>query len=619
MGSIFTTQLESLLRTNKSASDPQAKIALARIHSEIKSRLSRGASTLDFFSDVSNAFTQIKGLAHADVRMDCLYRCAQYFYYNDQGSRALPSLEHLELLAERSGNAVWCRKANLLLGIVLSDAGDIASSVPRYCKALDLAITLGDRFAETGALINVGIAFNYGGLYREATLCFQKAIAHTSRFQEARPLMGAALSNLAQSHLYLGEHEIGFRAIEESLAEAKEPSDSVEASGRTVREYTYVQLALELGKFEVARKHAVLCKHYGTLSGMLRSQLLADIALAKCEVYSGDVEAGIQALEQTLERCGTITSKEDTLVALVKAYDHAQQPELSLAYLDGLMQHVREVRAKGIAALMSMPDFAPTSSFCTEESDLRELRFQEARLRAKVAEREVISAQVEMLERFAMTADLRDEISGEHGRRVGRLAYLMAREMNWRGDALAAIELAARLHDIGKVGVPDRILLKSNDLASVERHYVSAHTSIGGDLLGKSQFPQVRMAEDVARYHHERWDGEGYPCKLKGDRIPIHARIVAICDVFDALTHGRPYAAPWPMEDALREISARRGSHFEPELVDVFTRLIGDITRTNPDLDAYLQQGTIESPFARARERIRNMLTAEREHEARQA
>lgn len=613
MGSVFTTQLENLLRTGRSASDPQAKVALSRIHSEIKSRLSRGSPVIDYFLDVTRVLTQMTGIAHADIRMECLYHSAQFFYYNDIGFQALPSLYHLELLAERSGNAVWSRKANLLLGVILSDTGDIAAAVTRYCKSLELALTLKDSLAETGAVINLGIAFNYGGLYREAIRCFDHAISNTARFPEASSLRGAAFTNLAQSHLFLGEFEEGFSSIKQSLATAEEPNDSVTASGRTVREYTYVQLALELGRLDSAVAHAALCKHYGRLSGMLRSQLLAEIAIAKCEISAGNFDAGIKALEQTLERCGTISLKEDALVALVKAYDQAQQPEKSLAYLDGLICHVRAIREKGIAALISIPtSLVREKHFFPEESDLKELRFQEAKLRARVAERQVVNSQIEMLERFAATADLRDEISGEHGHRVGRLCWLMARKLKWSNEATAALELAGRLHDIGKIGVPDRILLKSKHLAEVEKHFVSAHTAIGADLLGKSQIPQGRMAEEVARYHHEWWNGHGYPSRLAGAQIPIHARIAAIADMFDALTHGRPYADPWSIEAALAEILAKRGSQFDPTLVDVFLDVIGEVQLKNFNLDAYLGRASTVSPFAQARERIRLLLTAER-------
>lgn len=614
MGSIYTTQLEGLLRTSRNASDPQAKQTLSRIHAEIKTRLSRGSPALSFFLEVSRRFAQMTGIAHAEIRMECLYHCAQFFYYNDRGSDGLPSLYHLEQLAERTDNALWRRKANLLLGIVLADSGDITAAVPRYYKSFDLALSLKDRVAETGVLNNLGTALNYVGLYREAIPCFRRAIANATRFTDVEFLRAAALTNLAQSLMFLGEFDQGFLAIQQALGTSEEPTDAISASARTIREYTYVQLALELGKLEAARSHAALCKHYGTRSGMLRSKLLAEIALAKCEIVSGDVQAGIRTLERTLERAGTITLKEDALVALVSAYDHAQQPERSLAYLDALMAHVRDTREKGIAALLSAPSTL-TSGYLlsSEDNDLRELLFQEAKLRARVAERQVLDSQIEMLERFAVTADLRDEVSGEHGYRVGRLSWHLAKRLHWKPDMAAALERGARLHDIGKVGLPDRILLKASQLADVEKHFVCAHTAIGADLLGKSQIPHVRMAEEIARHHHEWWSGEGYPSRLYGDRIPIHARIVSIADVFDALTHGRPYAGPWSVDEALVEISTRRGSQFDPKLTDAFLQMICEIRSESSNLDAYLGRGSTVSPFAEARGRIRAMLMAERD------
>jgi len=217
-----------------------------------------------------------------------------------------------------------------------------------------------------------------------------------------------------------------------------------------------------------------------------------------------------------------------------------------------------------------------------------------------------------MLERLAITADVRDEISGEHGARVGRLSALLARQLNWSKDAIHAIELGAKLHDIGKIGVPDRILLNTRDLAAVERHFVSAHTQIGAELLGKSQFPHVKIAEEIARYHHECWDGEGYPSRLAGERIPLHARIVALADVFDALTHGRPYSPPWPFERAVDEIEQRKGRQFDPALTDVFVKMVRELHATHPNLDAFLLQGQKDTPFAQARRRITAMLEAER-------
>ncbi len=275
---------------------------------------------------------------------------------------------------------------------------------------------------------------------------------------------------------------------------------------------------------------------------------------------------------------------------------------------------MRRARQDGIVALLSLPHNG--SLLVTPESeDLRHLTGNESRLRAKVAELELANSRLEMFERLAVTADLKEESSGEHGYRVGRLASLLAHELGWPRDACFAIEVAARLHDIGKVGMPDRILLNSLELKEAERHFMNTHTTVGAELLANGSSPHLRMAEEIARFHHEWWNGAGYPTKLSGERIPIHARIVALADVFDALTHGRPYAEPWPVERALQEISSRRGAQFDPELTDRFLALMARLLTEHENLDAYLAKAGQNSTFLRAREKLHALLAKERERE----
>jgi putative two-component system response regulator len=170
------------------------------------------------------------------------------------------------------------------------------------------------------------------------------------------------------------------------------------------------------------------------------------------------------------------------------------------------------------------------------------------------------------------------------------------------------LEIAARLHDIGKVALPDRILFTSEELKEAERSQMRSHAEIGAEILGKSRFVKVQLAEQVARHHHEWWDGTGYPSRLSGKRIPIQARIVALADVFDALTHGRPYAPAWPIDRALLEIGNRRGKQFDPELSDLFVALVQQLAQEHDDLDAHLVEGNRNSPFLQARNKIRVML-----------
>jgi putative two-component system response regulator len=137
---------------------------------------------------------------------------------------------------------------------------------------------------------------------------------------------------------------------------------------------------------------------------------------------------------------------------------------------------------------------------------------------------------------------------------------------------------AAPLHDLGKVGVPDAILLKPGRLTPAEFAHVRMHPTIGARLIGDTTSEVLQVAKVIAQTHHERWDGAGYPAGLRGSDIPVEGRVVAVCDVFDALTASRPYKAAWTVEDAASELLGQRGRCFDPRLVDLFvSRVIGDL------------------------------------------
>jgi putative two-component system response regulator len=196
-------------------------------------------------------------------------------------------------------------------------------------------------------------------------------------------------------------------------------------------------------------------------------------------------------------------------------------------------------------------------------------------LEAKVRERtrELESAQIEIIERLARAAEFRDDNTGQHTERVGQMAALLAKEMGLPDSQVALIRRAAPLHDVGKIGVPDAILLKLGRLTDQEFAVVKTHTVIGARILGGSRFPILRLAEEIAFNHHERWDGDGY-AGIARDAIPLAGRIVTVADVFDALTQKRPYKSAWPVDQAVAEIDRQRGRQFDPLLVDTFLTVI---------------------------------------------
>jgi len=204
---------------------------------------------------------------------------------------------------------------------------------------------------------------------------------------------------------------------------------------------------------------------------------------------------------------------------------------------------------------------------------LNQLRQNEL-LETRVAERtsELAGAQVEILDRLARAADFRDDVTGQHARRVGVNAAALASALDLPAGEVEAYRLAAPLHDIGKIGVPDAILLKPGPLTAEEFDVIRRHATIGAEILSGSHFRILQLAEEVARFHHERWDGRGY-AGLAGPGIPLGGRVVAVADVFDALVHERPYKEAWPADRVIAQILSDRGKAFEPRIVDVFADL----------------------------------------------
>jgi len=204
-----------------------------------------------------------------------------------------------------------------------------------------------------------------------------------------------------------------------------------------------------------------------------------------------------------------------------------------------------------------------------------QLQGQNRLLDQKVRERTAAleETQVEILERLALAAEYRDDETGEHIKRVGRIAAGIAQVLGWSQEQVELIRRAAPLHDVGKIAISDTILLKPGKLTPEEFERMKMHTTLGAKMLSGGRFPLLQLAEQVALTHHERWDGTGY-IGLQGEAIPVAGRIVTVADVFDALTSVRPYKNAWSTSDAIEEIKRQSGKQFDPHLVEAFLKVI---------------------------------------------
>ncbi len=246
------------------------------------------------------------------------------------------------------------------------------------------------------------------------------------------------------------------------------------------------------------------------------------------------------------------------------------------------------------------PSFPSSASRCPRDGGrqhayARRLREHVSQLRAQMEKERARRKTGQFLERVAVAAEINEDATSEHPYRVGALAALLGEEIGLEPRRSRELDKAARLHDIGKKGV-EGVLTKRGSLSPEERLKMQSHTVEGARLLATTGAEDLSMARNIAQHHHERWDGTGYPAGLRGEGIPLEARITAVAEAFDALTHRRPYRAAFSVDEALAMIGQEGGSKFELRITRALARVIPRLRAEGNDLDTYLAQ---ESPSQR--------------------
>ena len=311
-----------------------------------------------------------------------------------------------------------------------------------------------------------------------------------------------------------------------------------------------------------------------------------------------------QLLESALRRGGfaEITSTSDARRAL-PSFRQVQPDvvllDIDMPQLDGLtiMQQLlsRTTDRDFLPILITTPNISPDTrrkalelgarDFLAHPFDAAELALRVRNLlqvrdlhmqleqRVKARTSQLQGAEVEIAKRLAFAAELRDYPDGAHPSRVGRMSAAIAAELGMSAAETELIRLAAPLHDIGKLCIPDAVLLKPSALTPEEMEIVKTHTTQGAKILTGTQSDILQLAEEISLYHHENWDGTGYTPGLSGEQIPLPGRIVSVADVFDALLHKRAYKPAWSAADAVNFIDSQKGKKFDPRVVEAFRRV----------------------------------------------
>jgi len=546
-------------------------------------------------------------------RVMCLLFIARHLLYSGNAHAGHEPLATAVAMAEQLQDVRLQAKALKLLGAVYLESGSYPDTVSTLSAALNAAKATNDWDQQAEILSNLGLAHQYAGHYGAAVPCYQRAIEVIDRFGGDTSIKSAALANLAFACLHLRDIQAGLAAAEQAIECLREPSDAHDRAVRVMTECYYARLLLEVRNLPLARERAAIARNFAIDSTEL-AKLSSNMTQGLVEVYdSASRDIGLSRLQRSVNesRKSASSALRDALSMIVRGYEAAGQPNSALVYLDEVVQLNRDSRVRNVlthhhkhlAKIGHSLDVRAQAAI-TEQRDA--LRFQRLSM-------DVLRECMSVLEKNTVAAELHDDDTGEHCYRVGALARELALRSGMDTEMCTLIDLSARLHDIGKLRVPDSILLKPGRFTPDERSIMEAHCQHGWELIGEGGLAQLFVAQEIALNHHERWDGTGYPNRRAGNMIPLAARVTALADVFDALTHRRCYKEAWSIEDALREIAQLRGKHFDPELTDIFLDLVPELRARHGDIDAYLGVEARKNDFIADRVRVARELKADQE------
>jgi putative nucleotidyltransferase with HDIG domain len=449
------------------------------------------------------------------------------------------ALEHLlearGLLRDHVSNPRQEGNCLINLGRVYENMREDDQAISIYTEALGLAQNNADRLIEAMASVNLGAARHLLAQPEAAMPLFQSAL-EISRQIGLRQVEIAALDGIGTVQMAFGALELALEAHRESL--------------RLARETGYREQEIE-SLVNLARVHLASSHPERSLELLLAALPLAE--QAELQKFVADTHCLLAETYEALR----------DLAPALRHHREYHRLERQLFNLEA------ERRTKHLKMTFELERARTETEVMRRANELLEENVQ-------VRTRELEEARVEIVMRLAVAAEYRDDTTGQHTTRVGTLAARIAQRLGMPEEEVELLRLAARLHDVGKIGISDLLLLKPEKLSFEEFQRIKEHTIIGAQILSGGKTPLLQLAEVVALTHHERWDGDGYPHGLSGDAIPLSGRIVAVADVYDALLSDRPYKFAWDAPDARAEIEHQSGTQFDPRVVAAFLEIVED-------------------------------------------
>ena len=472
--------------------------------------------------------------------------------------------------------------------VCLCNIGGIKASFGQFdesLKNLKLALThsesIRDDAVSINILLNIGYNYRTQELNEKAVLFYQEA---QQKAISSNRMDGLAMALLNEGDALLEIGDVGKSkfALDEALRHSKNLGLSYLQADIIASTGIYYE---RIEDWHEAAGHHQKARDIARNIDYAQGELDAILNLGRVNVDHGDPVQAAAQLHEALRLAAQLDrpkSRRDAHRHLARLYKSQGQLALALAHFESFHAEEQALfsteRDKTTRTLMMQFDVERAQTQTRAEREQREhAETLQASAEAQVRQRtsELEQAQMEVVGRLAMAAEFRDDATGEHTRRVGIGAALIAEALGLSPDFTETLQIAARLHDVGKIGISDAVLLKAGKLSVAEYEDMKRHTLIGARLLSGGQSEVLKMARQIALTHHERWDGNGYPHGLAGSEIPLVGRIVALADVFDALMHKRPYKSAWEKAEALAELARQRGRHFDPELTEAALLVFG--------------------------------------------
>jgi HD-GYP domain-containing protein (c-di-GMP phosphodiesterase class II)/Flp pilus assembly protein TadD len=467
------------------------------------------------------------------------------------------------------------------IGITLTELGNYSEGLEFLFQAYEITQkNLEDHNLESKCLINIANIYQDTKNYATSIEYYLKSLfisqENSDKYAEI-----SCLNNLGESYYLIENFEKAAETFEEAWKKAKNfamhyhETFILNGLGKTHK---------SLGDYSKAIHFQELSLDLANQSNDLPSKINALSGLGDVYFSLSDPNRAIQYFEQALSLSLEIKQPKtafETHQKLADAYQQAGNLPKTIEHLRDYHKLEREVldqetaqKTKNLSVQFDLERARHEAEVYRVQNETME-RANDL-LEEKVRERtqELEEARVEIVMRLAMAAEYRDDNTGQHTLRVGRNSALLGEALGLPSDQVELMRSAARLHDVGKIGITDLIMLKPGKLTKDEFERMKTHTTIGAQMLSNGQSPLLKMAETIALTHHERFDGTGYPKGLAGDDIPLVGRIVAVADVFDALRSDRPYKNAWDLEAARAEIQAQAGKHFDARVVDAFIKLL---------------------------------------------